>query len=107
MNVEIGRKNIIIFFWNNEAEQLHFWEYINRDQTFILDSHWPFIYSVCYVTAHICIPPSPPSLPPPILAPWSEKALVGQTLNLARGRRIAKFLHVQTDKKAYQSYTYN
>ncbi len=26
--------------------QLHFWEYINRNQTFILDSHRPFICSV-------------------------------------------------------------
>ncbi len=31
MNVEIGRL---------------FWEYINRNQTFILDSHQPFIRSV-------------------------------------------------------------
>jgi hypothetical protein len=46
MNVEIGRQNIIIMFWNNEATQFHFWEYINRNQTFILDSHRPFICSV-------------------------------------------------------------
>jgi hypothetical protein len=26
--------------------QFHFWEYINWNQTFILDSHRPFIYSV-------------------------------------------------------------
>ncbi len=45
MNVEIGRQNIITLFWNNEAEQVHFWEYINRNQTFKLDSHRPFICS--------------------------------------------------------------
>ncbi len=38
MNVEIGRQNIIILFW-----QFHFWEYINRNQTFISDSPRPFI----------------------------------------------------------------
>ncbi len=28
--------------------QFHFWEYINRNQTFILDSHRSFIFSVCW-----------------------------------------------------------
>jgi hypothetical protein len=42
MNVEIGRQNIIILF---EAMQFHFWEYINQNQTFISDSHQPFICS--------------------------------------------------------------
>jgi hypothetical protein len=32
-------------FENNEATQIHFLEYINRNQTFVLDSHQPFIYS--------------------------------------------------------------
>ncbi len=45
MNVEIGRQNIIILFSNNEATQFHFWEYINRSLTFILDSHRPLICS--------------------------------------------------------------
>jgi hypothetical protein len=31
---------------NNDALQFHFWEYIN---TFILDSHRPFIYSAIYI----------------------------------------------------------
>ncbi len=29
-----------------EAAQFYFWEYANGIQTFMLDSHWPFICSV-------------------------------------------------------------
>jgi hypothetical protein len=50
MNVEIGRQNIIILFGNNEAAEFHFWEYINGDQTFLLDSHRPFICSTLLLT---------------------------------------------------------
>ncbi len=39
MSVGTGRQNIIILFWK-------FWEYINGNQTFTLDSHWPFLCSV-------------------------------------------------------------
>ncbi len=45
MNLEIGRQNIIILF-HNKVEQFQLWEYINRNQTYILDSYPPFIYSV-------------------------------------------------------------
>jgi hypothetical protein len=41
MNVGIGRQNIVILSGNKEAAQSHFWEYINGNQTFILDSHRP------------------------------------------------------------------
>ncbi len=45
MSVETGRKNIIIMFWKY---QFHFWEYINGNQTFILDSHRHFILHCRY-----------------------------------------------------------
>jgi hypothetical protein len=35
MNVEIERQNIIILFGNNKTAQFHFWEYMNRNQTFL------------------------------------------------------------------------
>ncbi len=55
---ELRDENIIILFWKYEASQFHFWEYMNGNQTFILDSHqhficseqfpaaWPAVYSV-------------------------------------------------------------
>ncbi len=43
MSVGTGRQNIIFLFWKY---QFHFWEYINGNQKFILDSHRPFICSV-------------------------------------------------------------
>ncbi len=46
MNVEIGRQCIYFCYRNNKAAQFNFWEYINQNQTFILDSHRPFICSV-------------------------------------------------------------
>ncbi len=40
-------ENFIILFckYSNKASQFHFLEYINRNQTFILDTHWTFICS--------------------------------------------------------------
>ncbi len=52
MNVGTGRLNIIILFWKY---QFHCREYINGSQTFILDSHRPFICSVFeYSYMHLC-----------------------------------------------------
>jgi hypothetical protein len=45
MSVGNGRQNIIILFWKKEAAQFNFWEYINGNQTFKLDSHRHFIFS--------------------------------------------------------------
>jgi hypothetical protein len=42
MCVGTGRQSIIILFWKKE---FHFWEYIKGNQTFILNSHRPFICS--------------------------------------------------------------
>ena len=39
-------QDIIILFWKWQATQFHFWEYINQNQTIILDFHRPFICSV-------------------------------------------------------------
>jgi hypothetical protein len=38
---------------NNEAAQFNFWESINGNQIFILDSHRPFIYSVVKLTKQL------------------------------------------------------
>ncbi len=45
-NGKLGARTLSFFFGNNEAAHFHFREYINGNQTFILDSHWPFICSV-------------------------------------------------------------
>ncbi len=38
MNVELGDRTLQFCFGNNEATQFNFWEYINRNQTFMV--HW-------------------------------------------------------------------
>ncbi len=46
----VPRQTYHCSFGNNKAAQLHFWEYINLNQTFILDSDQPFICSVAFIT---------------------------------------------------------
>jgi hypothetical protein len=41
----LGDRTLSFCFGNKEAAQFNFWEYINGNQTFILDSHQPFICS--------------------------------------------------------------
>ncbi len=43
MNVDMGRQNIII---NNDTNQFPFWENINWNHTYVLDSYRHFICSV-------------------------------------------------------------
>ncbi len=42
---------------------MHFWEYINGNQTFILDSHWPFICSVHHARVRTAADDGPLHLP--------------------------------------------
>ena len=37
-----------------EAANIHFWECINGNQAFILDSHRPFIFTVGALSGHYC-----------------------------------------------------
>ena len=43
---KLGDRAFYFWFGNDETAQFYFWEYIKRNQTFILDSHRPFICSV-------------------------------------------------------------
>ncbi len=43
---KLGDRTLQFCFGNKEVPQFHFWEYINRNQTFILYSHRSFICSV-------------------------------------------------------------
>jgi hypothetical protein len=49
MSVGTGRQNVTILFWK---QHFHFWEYISGNQTFILDSHQPFI---CSAVPSLCL----------------------------------------------------
>ncbi len=44
-----GKSHLCIPFLGIAWPQFHFWEYINGNQTFLLDSHRPFICSVQYI----------------------------------------------------------
>jgi hypothetical protein len=46
---KLGDRLLSFCFGNKEAAQFHFYEYINRNPIFILDSHRPFICSVIYM----------------------------------------------------------
>ncbi len=43
---KLGDRPFLFCFGNKESTQFYFWEYINRNQTFILDFHQSFICSV-------------------------------------------------------------
>jgi hypothetical protein len=49
----LGDRTLQFSFGNKKTAQFYFLEYINRNQTVILDSHRPFICSVQYMY-HIC-----------------------------------------------------
>ncbi len=51
---KLGDRKFKFCFGNNEAAQFHFWENINWNQTFILDSHRPFICSVYFAPLFLC-----------------------------------------------------
>jgi hypothetical protein len=56
---KLGDRTLYFCFWKNEASHFHFQEYMNRNQTLILDSHWPFICSMfpplLYVLQMVCL----------------------------------------------------
>ncbi len=43
---KLGDRTLWFCFGNNDVPKCHFWEYVNQNLTFILDSHQPFICSV-------------------------------------------------------------
>jgi hypothetical protein len=69
MSVWTEREISIILFWKYKPAQFHFWEYMNGNQTFILDSHPDLhLYSGLSAKASLCLPSLPAVLPANLLS---------------------------------------
>ncbi len=52
---KLGDRTLYFCFGNIDSAQFHFWEYINRNQTLIMDSQQPFICSAAAFSAPRCV----------------------------------------------------